>query len=36
VLGYAAGQVSISTSRTLEGVLEHGTIKLNLCDALAP
>ena len=36
VLAYAAGPVSVSTSPTLEGVLEHGTVLLNICAALAP
>jgi hypothetical protein len=36
VLMYTAGVVSISTSPTLEGVLEHGTVLLNICTALAP
>ena len=35
-LAYVAGLVSISTSPTLQGVLEHGTVLLNICDALAP
>jgi hypothetical protein len=36
VLSYAAGVVSISTSPTLQGVLERGTVLLNICSALAP
>jgi hypothetical protein len=36
VLSYTAGVVSVSTSPTLEGVLEHGTVRLNICAALAP
>lgn len=35
VLAYTAGVVSVSTSPTLEGVLQHGTMKLNICAALA-
>jgi hypothetical protein len=36
VLSYVAGVVSISTSPTLQGVLERGTVLLNICNALAP
>jgi hypothetical protein len=36
VLAYAAGVVAISTSPTLSGVLERGTVLLNICSALAP
>ena len=35
VLSYTAGVVAISTSPTLEGVLERGTVLMNICDALA-
>jgi hypothetical protein len=34
-LAYVAGVVSITTSPTLNGVLQHGTVRLNICDALA-
>jgi hypothetical protein len=36
VLSYVAGVVSAVTTPTLEGVLEHGTVLLNICAALAP
>lgn len=36
VLSYTAGQVDISTSPTLEGVLVHGTALLDICTAVAP
>jgi hypothetical protein len=36
VLAYTAGIVRISTSPTLEGVLVHGTVRMNICSALAP
>ena len=36
VLAYAAGVVAISISPTLSGVLERGTVLLNICSALAP
>jgi len=36
VLSYTAGQVDISTSPILEGVLVHGTDLLDICAALAP
>ena len=36
ILAYTAGPVSISTSPTLVGVLQHGTVLLNICSALAP
>lgn len=36
VLAYAAGVVSVSTTPPLEGVLDHGTVLLNICSALAP
>jgi hypothetical protein len=36
VLSYVAGQVAISFTPTLEGVLLHGTDRLDICTALAP
>jgi hypothetical protein len=36
VLAYTAGPVSVVSTSPLEGVLEHGTVLLNICDALAP
>jgi hypothetical protein len=36
VLSYVAGVVSASFTPTLSGVLDHGTVLLNICDALAP
>jgi hypothetical protein len=36
VLSQVAGVVSISTSPTLEGVLVHGHVLLDICAALAP
>jgi hypothetical protein len=36
VLSYVAGQVAISLTPTLEGVLLHGTDLLDICTALAP
>jgi hypothetical protein len=36
VLSYVAGVVAITTSPTLQGLLERGHVLLNICDALAP
>jgi hypothetical protein len=36
VLAYTAGPVSVVSTSPLEGVLEHGTVLPNICDALAP